>query len=105
MAATFWRRFLEGEQVAMVARFIDRNVLTGTGTPADPGSVTFRRKLPDLSTVVYTDSDPEVSQLDTGIWQCEVSLDDPGREYWRVEGTDPVQAVSELSILVDPSLI
>jgi hypothetical protein len=51
----------------------------------------------------FTNADPEVVQLATGVWSCTVTADMAGREVWRFEATGACEAVAEDAFVVTES--
>jgi len=63
--------------------------------PTDPDTVTFTIVRPDGTEDVYTDTDPQVTNPETGLWQLAYDPPTIGHYDYRVVGTGAAQAAIE----------
>ena len=73
---------------------------TTGGIAVDPTTVTLTVKAPDRAITT-----PPVTREATGRYYADVTLDQPGRWSWRLEGDGAVQAPAEGVIVVDRSRV
>lgn len=94
--------FLEGNRRRYTATFalLDDD---GNPTPTDPTEIFFyRRQLPSsLETLeTYQYGVDDVTKVDVGIYQVELSYPDDGRFVVAARGTDACEAYTEMRVLV-----
>lgn len=72
------------------------------GNPTDPTDVRVLWRVDDgpITTWVYGE-DSEVIREGTGLYSADISLDEAGLYYARIEGTGSVQAAAEETFLVE----
>lgn len=86
-----------GDLIRVTATFTDSD-----GTAADPTAVTVYYKDPggNISELVYG-TDTDVVQDSTGVYHCDIDIDESGKWFYRFKGTGTVQAADEYWFTID----
>jgi uncharacterized protein YfaS (alpha-2-macroglobulin family) len=87
----------QGDVARLSAAFADEG-----GTAADPDDVILKVETPDGTETTYTIGD--LVKDSTGAYHYDLPVDDPGRHWYRFEGTGIVQAASEAEFSVRRSV-
>lgn len=63
-----------------------------TGNPSDPlNAANCVVKKPDGTETIYTSADPEFTRLSTGVYTCDIIVDQSGDWFYRWTGKDQAQ--------------
>lgn len=85
-----------GDLVRVTSTF----TLTADDTAVDPTTVTYTVKDPSGNETEYTYAGGEVTRSSTGVFYKDVSIDEAGRWWIRVDGAGACVAAAEHSLLV-----
>ena len=77
-----------GDQVTFFVDFTN-----AAGTAANPSTVTLKVENPDGTQTTYAQG--SLSNPSTGRWEKAVTVDKPGRWWFRFEGTGSIQLAQE----------
>lgn len=83
-----------GDLIQLTATF----TTVATGANINPTTVTFTIRKPD-----GTQTSPSVTNPSTGVYQTQVSIDQPGTWRWRAVGTGAAQAAMDSAFQVTPN--
>ena len=74
--------------------------VNSSGSLDDPNEVTIKHRDPTGNVATLTLSGATVIKLSTGIFYFDLSVDEVGTWYWRIEGDASPQAAAERSFIV-----